>query len=219
MAKAKTKKAKPKAKPKKVAPKKSTDRWFDDALRLALLDEVFSHTDRDFDEFEAAYRRRAKGKRAPSWDSIAEQSEPRHNKLLEQLLLEQPISAKDLGAIDSLTLDGDRDVYAYVFPFWWDCGDAFTIRDLRDLARCTALTKVSLGQGLVEGCSLAPLEDLPVLRELSMCTSGDYKDIESLVDLPSLQQIEVVNLANDKSGLWKPTIEKLVAKGVRFKTW
>lgn len=138
-----------------------------------------------------------------------------HAAELEKYLGELPITYDDLQRVDSLALDGDRDLYGWVYPSWWDFGDHFAIHDLDGLEECTRLRYLLLGQGLVEGASLKPVSQLPRLHELHLCARCQLRDIPSLLDSPSLRTLDVVNVeTSDQRVAWLSTIEELRVLGV-----
>lgn len=186
-------------------------RIHDPNLALALLDEAQSNYSW-VGALEPAYTAaRAKHPKWPTWAQIVaknETDEPAPS--LEAFIRSLPLPMDRLAAVESLTLDGDREVYGWLMPYWWDLGDHFVIRDLRGIGICAALTYLSLGQGLVDGCSLKPLLDLKHLRKLSVCALTDLRDIECLTRLPALTQLEVVNVrASDQRAAWETVIAKV----------
>jgi hypothetical protein len=178
-------------------------------LRLALIDEVYSR--RHGDHYWLGTLRQAYEAKRPalSWESFEAQDEPAPE--LEELVLGLPLASDELASIEQLTLDGDRDVYT-TFPSWWDFGDHFTIHDLAGIEACTRLAGLSLGQGLVEGASLAPLRRLPALATLSLCTTCDHRDLDALLDIPALKRVEIYNLHAHEP--WHGLVAKLRARGI-----
>ncbi|MEO8706572.1 MAG: hypothetical protein ABI867_41490 [Kofleriaceae bacterium] len=203
------------AKPKKSKPKPAAAAvvFHDKNLQLALLDEVLQETDEDYEKIQRAYATFRKTTRAPTWETITSGEGFDHQPRFEKFMLARPIKAKQLAGITDLTLDGDRDLYAWIYPYWWDGGDHFEIHDLRDLAYCKALAELDLGQGLVGECSLAPLVALPKLRALSLCSSGNYSDLDALLAVKSLKELEVVNT----TPAWRDVIDRLQDNGVTVK--
>jgi hypothetical protein len=185
----------------------------DPKLRLALIDEVYSDRS-DADSWVSAYRRQYEALSPPrSWSEL-EENDGEHVPELEQLLAALPLTADDLSDIEHLTLDGDRDLYGWVYPSWWDFGDHFTIHDLSGLEQCASLEYLSLGQGLVEGASLAPLSGLSGLTRLSACALCNLRDVSALLEIPSLRTLEVVNVAtSDQRSEWERVIAQLRARG------
>ena len=168
----------------------------DPKLQLALIDEVQR---RRHDYYWVARFRDAYEALAPTtpWAEL-EDNDCDHIVELEQLLAAIELEAGDLGAITRLTLDGDRDLYSWVFPNWWDFGDHFTIHDLSGLEHCTALEYLSLGQGLVQGASLSPLTELEHLSELHACALCGLRDLHALLELPALRKLSIVNVASSR---------------------
>ena len=182
----------------------------DPNLRLALIDEL--HTARHgydwmTDVLRAVYE--ASDPTTP-WETFEDQIEPVPE--LEAFIRALPLDLADLATIEELELDGDREVYM-TFPCWWDSGDHFVIRDLTGLQACTGLRRLSLGQGLIEDCALAPLAALEQLEQLSLCTSGRYLDPAALLECPALRRVEVFNIATGPDD-WVPVLEQLRARGV-----
>ncbi len=103
------------------------------------------------------------------------------------------VTTTDLAGVTDLTLDGDRVIYGAIWNYWWDLGDHFVIRDLSGLEACPNLGKLHLGQGLVDGASLGPLLRLPALRDLALCHTGAFRDLEVLGQL-KLERIWATNV-------------------------
>jgi hypothetical protein len=182
-------------------------------LQLAMIDEVYRRRSDYY--WVAQYRERyeALGPRL-AWSEL-EHNESEHVVELEQLLATLAIEPAELAAITSLTLDGDRDLYAWVYPNWWDFGDHFQIRDLAGLEHCTAIEYLLLGQGVVEGASLRPLARLPTLRELHVCALCGSRDIESILELPALAKLDVINVRSSPDrARWEAVIAELATRGV-----
>ncbi len=183
-------------------------------LRLALTDEVER---RRIDNYwwvgptlGADYEQRS----GVAWETLGTDAEPL--PLIETLVLELPLETERLHTITTLTLDGDRDVYAWGYPHWWDLEPGhYEIHDLRGIEGCVNLVFLSLGQGLVGGCSLAPLRGLPALEHLVVCTTGGFTELDSLLELPALKRIEVWNLGTAKEPVWTRIVDELRAHGVQ----
>lgn len=151
---------------------------------------------------------------AMSWAAL-EENECEHAAELEAFLAGLPLRTADLETIEHLTLDGDRDLYGWVYPSWWDFGDHFAIHDLTGIEACSKLRYLLLGQGLVEGASLAPVARLPRLTELHLCARCHLGDISSLLDAASLRTLDVVNVAtSDEQDTWRSVIDELRVLGV-----
>jgi hypothetical protein len=186
-------------------------RFADSNLQLAMIDEVYRRRT-DYYWVEPTLRERydalpPKKPWAELSDNICE-----HVPELQTLAAQLPITVDDLAAITSLTLDGDRDLYQWVYPSWWDFGDHFEIHDLRGLETCTGLEYVLLGQGLVENASLEPLAALRNLRELHLCALCGHRDREAVLSIPSLAVLDIANATSE----WKPIMNELGARGVRL---
>jgi hypothetical protein len=184
-------------------------------LRLALLDQVrrvaggYSWVATERDSYLAARRDHPTW---PDWSEI-EAIEDEHSPALEAHLLGLPIDEVELGALTSLTLDGDRDLYQWVFSSWWDFGEHFVIRDLSGLERCGRLRYLLLGQGVVEGASLAPLRALQHLEELHACARTGLRDLDTILALPALRKLDVVNVAtSDQRADWERVLERIAAR-------
>jgi hypothetical protein len=176
----------------------------DPNLRLALIDEVYRH--RDGSSWVSALR-----ERFPRIGEL-EHDDNEHVPELEQLLATLELSQDALARITSLTLDGDRDLYSWVYPNWWDFGDHFAIHDLAGIEQCVALDYLLLGQGLVSHASLAPLAKLPALRELHLCALCDYRDLDALLAIETLAKLDVVNVGSNAA--WRALLAQLSARGV-----
>ena len=185
----------------------------DPKLHLAMLDEVMRR--RAGYSWVATLRDRYEALQPTVAWSDLESGDPEHASELEQLLASLEIELDEVAQLTRLTLDGDRDLYAWVYPSWWDFGDHFEIHDLSGIEQCTALEYLLLGQGLVSGASLAPLARLPRMRELLLCARCDYRDLEALLEIPSLAKLYVVNVATSKqrSG-WETLVAELRMRGV-----
>lgn len=175
-------------------------------LRIALLDSVRCRSDESWlEELRADYE--ALGVE-PGWEALDEYID--RLPALEELIAQLPVTPEQLSRITQLTFDGDRDVYA-CYPDWWHIDpEHFTIRNLRGIEGCVNLEYLSLGQGLVMGCSLEPLRELLNLRDLSLCAQCDHREIEAVLDLP-LQRISVVNGKTDPA--WQAVIAELRDRG------
>lgn len=188
-------------------------RFPDPKLQLAMIDEV----QRRRGEYAwVAGLREAYEATSPatSWDQF-ETNHFEHAPELEAFLARLPVTLADLEAIDHLTLDGDRDLYGWVYPSWWEFGDHFVIRDLSGLEQCTRLRYLLLGQGVVEGASLTPVARIPRLVELHVCALCHLRDVPALLDAPSLRRLDVVNVTtSDDREAWTSVIAELRALGV-----
>ncbi len=191
--------------------KKADDNHLDKNLQLALLDEIqesYDWVEAMSEEYESARLNK------PAWEpwTTIEDGEPELHHSLEQFLLTLPLPDDKLLKIDRLTLDGDRDIYQWIYPDWWNFGDHFVIRNLSGIEKCQSITYLHLGQGLVEGCSLRPLKALPQLSELRISATGRYTDIDVLLDLPNLGKIELSNWEtsdSDDKQIWKHIMETI----------
>lgn len=189
----------------------------DKNLRLALLDEI--QDDYDWvEEHEAGYRA-AQAQHAgeegwPTWETLEAGDDYEAHTGLEEYLLALPLPEASLAEIEGLTLDGDRSVYGWIFPDWWNFGDHFVIRSFEGIACCSGLQTLRLGAGLDEGCSLRPLAALQQLRRIAISASDDYREIEALLDVPQLTELEVINLGTCTStrGTWKQVIDAVAAR-------
>lgn len=181
-------------------------------LRLALIDEVYAAKGDDEDWLElaplkAVYEKHRRAMGGPPWDERLEGETL--NSALQAAVLELPIRASELDTLDSLTLDGDREVYA-IWPQWWKFGRHFVIRDLRGIEICRNLESLTLGQGMVEGVSLEPLRRLPKLRKLSLCGTGQYRDVEVLGEL-ELDELDASTVPKDDKA-WQTALRKVRAR-------
>lgn len=189
----------------------------DDNLRLALIDEVSTTRVGDYywlaslREPYTAHRATAGG---PGWDDLMARHGIDRLPELEAFLRTLPLPAEELAAVDHLCLDGDREVYT-VHPGWWHFGDHFTMTSLDGIGHCAALTHLDLGQGMFDGCSLAPLTGLPALRRLRLCALDGYTDIDTLHTLASLRQLDIANAGTGRTApVWAPVLGALRARGV-----
>jgi hypothetical protein len=192
-------------------------RFPDPKLHLAMIDEV--HRRRTTYAWVAS-QREAYEATAPAmtWSAL-EENQSEHAAELETFLSAMSIAERDLDDIDSLTLDGDRDLYGWVYPSWWDFGDHFAIHDLTGLERCQRLRYLLLGQGLVSGASLKPVARIPRLVELHLCARCQLTDIPALLDCASLKTLDVVNVAtSDERATWEAVFAELRVLGVAVET-
>ncbi len=145
----------------------------------------------------------------PGWEALDEYIDPL--PALEELIAGLTVTPAELATLRRITLDGDRDVYA-CFPDWWEIEPGhYTIHDLSGIEQCVSLEYLSLGQGLVEGCSLAPLRGLANLTELSLCALCNHRDISVVLELP-LTRASIVNAGNHPE--WKQVVGELRGRGV-----
>ncbi|HUQ03715.1 MAG TPA: hypothetical protein VM261_14560 [Kofleriaceae bacterium] len=188
-------------------------RFPDPKLHLAMIDEV--HRRRSTYAWVASQRAAYEATSpAMSWSAL-EDNTSEHAVELERFLATLPIADRDLEDIDALTLDGDRDLYAWVYPSWWNFGDHFAIHDLTGLERCARLRYLLLGQGLVAGASLKPVARIPRLVELHLCARCHLADIPALLDAASLKKLDVVNVGtSDERAAWESVIAELRVLGV-----
>lgn len=196
--------------------------WFSNTipcknLRIALIDEVYSNwSEADIlygmaDEYEI-FRQEHGG---PSIESLREYDDPELVPQLEKFILNLSVSKSDLLSLESIELDGDRDAYHYIFPYWWDLGNHFEITNLKGLELCRNLGEIRLGQGIVQDASLAPLVNLSKLTYISLCYTGNYRDISSLMKM-NLQKCWISNIPVSPDNDWIETIKVLKAKGVEI---
>jgi hypothetical protein len=195
----------------------------DKNLRLALIDEVYAKRQPGQtlyglkDEYEI-YCDTVYGDEhgATAFEELG--IEPEHVEQVESFVLSLPVSENDLRSIESLTLDGDREVYACAYPYWWEMGDHFRIRSLDGIECCTNLKKLHLGQGLISDASLQPLTRLSLLGDIALDVLGNFKDIRSLLTLPVLQTTWITNVpSDDASSDWHEVLSALKEKGVVFR--
>lgn len=184
----------------------------DKNLWLALLDQVQGNR-YWIPTIEAKYEEARKtNSRWPRWSEIAE-ADDEPSPALEEFLLSQELRLERLRGVKSLTLDGDRNLYEWVFPNWWDLGDHFVIRDLSGIQNCEQLEYLLLGQGVVEACGLGPLRELKQLRELHLCALCGHTDIDAVLDLPNLRRLDVVNIASSAQRAdWESVVEAFRAQ-------
>ncbi|MBL8938468.1 MAG: hypothetical protein JNM69_28130 [Archangium sp.] len=162
-------------------------------LKLALLDELERRRHQSWEWVESVLPPEL----ARAW---SEWPSGTHNPDAEAWLLELPLDDDALRHLTSLTLDGDRDVYRWVFDDWWHEGEHCCITSLDGLERCTTLTSLTLGQGVVRRCSLRPLAQLTHLERLSLCALDEHTDEDALLHVRS---VEVSNLETSPTpGRW-----------------
>ena len=194
------------------------DATADKNLRLALVDEVYCNKHgydwlAEVPELRDRYETTRHAETEPAWSDLG--VEPTHAPTLEVLVLGLAVTAADLAGVTDLTLDGDRVIYGAIWNYWWDLGDHFVIRDLSGLEACPKLGKLHLGQGLVDGASLGPLLRLPALRDLALCHTGAFRDLEVLGQL-KLERIWATNVpAGDRR--WADELERLREAGTTFR--
>ena len=198
----------------KVANRSKTLRFPDKNLQLALLDEIqtspiwLAAHEADYEDSRGSHPT------WPTWAAIRE-GEKTHNQALEQYLLSVGVNASPLASVRELVLDGDRDLYGWVYSFWWESGDHFVIRDLSGLEQCRSLESLRLDKNLVEGCSLKPVGKLRKLKSLAINARGNYSDIDALLNLPGLQKLEIANAATSKQrSEWDRVVDALCERGL-----
>lgn len=177
----------------------------DKNLQLALLDEVQENYDWLEGMCEAYEEARLTQPDWQSWE-IFENDDPEFKPSLESFLLNQPLLKDKLLKIEALTLDNDRSIYQWIYPYWWEFGDHFVISNLDGIENCPSINYLNLG--IVSGCSLEPLKALTQLSELWINALNKHTDIEILLDLPSLKRLEVGNweTSNDRK-IWERIID------------
>lgn len=188
-------------------------RFPDPKLQLAVIDEVYRRRTQYawVADQRAAYEATSP---ATPWTQL-EGNHSEHAPELEAFLARLPVSRADLETIDHLTLDGDRDLYGWVYPSWWELGDHFVIRDLTGLEQCMRLRYLLLGQGVVEGASLKPVARIPRLHELHLCALCRLRDLPALLDSASLRKLDIVNVETSVDrDAWTAVIAELRALGV-----
>lgn len=190
------------------------NRFSDKNLQLALLDEIeeghswLASHEADYEDIRGSHPT------WPTWAAIRD-SEQAHNAALEEYLLTIDLPAAKLAGVTTLTLDGDRDLYGWVFAFWWESGDHFKIRNLAGLEQCTGLSQLVLDLKLVEGCSLAPLAQLENLESLSINANGNYSDIDALLKLPKLEKLDLEDVeSGPQREEWDRVVDQLCKKGL-----
>ena len=198
----------------KVANRSKTLRFKDKNLQLALLDEIqtspiwLAAHEADYEDSRGSHPT------WPTWAAIRE-GEKTHNEILEQYLLSVGVSAPSLGKVRDLVLDADRDLYGWVYSFWWESGDHFVIRDLSGLEQCAGLQTLRLDKSIVEGCSLGPVGKLRGLKSLAVDARGNYSDIDALLNIPDLQKLELANAATSKQrDEWDQVVDALCQRGL-----
>jgi hypothetical protein len=198
----------------KVANRSKTLRFSDKNLQLALLDEIqtspiwLAAHEADYEDSRGSHPT------WPTWAAIRE-GEKTHNETLEQYLLSVGVSAPSLRAVKELNLDADREVYGWVYSFWWESGDYFVIRDLSGIEKCVGLETLRLDKSIVEGCSLGPVGKLSGLKSLAVDARGNYSDIDALLKIPNLQKLELANAATSKQrDEWDQVVDALCERGL-----
>ena len=197
----------------KVA-KSKTLNFPDKNLELALLDEIqtspiwLAAHEADYEDSRGSHPT------WPTWAALRE-GEKTHNEALEQYLLSVGITADSLASINELVLDADREVYGWVYSFWWESGDYFVIRDLSGIEECSELQTLRLDKSIVEGCSLKPVGKLTGLKSLAVDALGNYSDIDALLDIPKLQKLELANVStSEQRDEWDRVADELCKRGL-----
>ncbi len=198
----------------KVANRSKTLRFPDKNLQLALLDEIQTNPlwlaarEADYEQSRGSHPT------WPTWTAIRD-SENTHNVALEQYLLSAGVEQAGLAKVKDLVLDRDRDLYSWVYSFWWEHGDHFVIQDLSDIHKCSALESLRLDKSIAFDCSLKPLGKLKELRDLSINARGNYSDIDALLKLPKLQKLELANAATStQRDEWDQVVDALCKRGL-----
>jgi hypothetical protein len=192
------------------------NRFSDKNLQLALLDEIeeghswLASHEADYEDTRGSHPT------WPTWAAIRD-GERTHNAALEEYLLTIELPESKLAAINTLTLNGERDLYGWVFAFWWESGDGdhFKIRSFEGLEHCTELTHLVVDQKLVEGCSLSPLQHLKKLESLTISASGNYVDIDALLKIPNLKKLELEDVeSGPQREEWDRVVDLLCQQGL-----
>jgi hypothetical protein len=200
----------------KVANRSKTLRFPDKNLQLALLDEVqtsplwLAAHEADYEDSRGSHPT------WPTWAAIRQGEKTHtHNGALEQYLLSLGVEADALASIKELVIDADRDLYGWVYSFWWENSDHFVIRDLSGLEECRALERLRLDRDMIDGCSLGPVGKLKTLKELSINARGNYTDIDALLQIPNLQKLEIANAATStERDEWDRVVDQLCKQGL-----
>ena len=192
----------------------------DKNLQMALLDAVHDSY-LWLQEQEAKYES-ARGSHPtwPTWAAIRSHrgEEHIHNQALEQYLLEIDVLPSQLSRLQSLTLHANRDLFSWVYEFWWHDGDHFVVHDLSGIENCTGLEQLILDSSLVKSCSLRPLQKLDALHELELNLACEFQDIEYLLKIPNLKKLDVVGLMGASEAelqQWDPVLNKLCEQGLQ----
>jgi hypothetical protein len=200
----------------KVANRSKTLRFPDKNLQLALLDEVqtsplwLAAHEADYEDSRGSHPT------WPTWAAIRQgEKNHTHNATLEEYLLSLGVEADALASLKELVIDADRDLYGWVYSFWWESGDHFVIRDLSGLEQCSGLESLRLDKDMVDGCSLQPLGKLRNLKQLAINARGNFSDIDALLKIPNLQKLEIANAATSaERDEWDRVVDALCKKGL-----
>jgi hypothetical protein len=154
----------------------------------------------------------------PTWETLRdEQDSGEHHENFEAFLLQLPLDLKELGDLKYLCVDGDHFLLSWVWPRWFDGADGgyFRVRNLDGIEFCSSLESLSFD--IIENCSLKPLTRLNRLKSLSASATSGFQDIESLLNVRSLEKLDLSNLSSNygkNKREWKKVISQLREKGV-----
>jgi hypothetical protein len=192
----------------------NTLKFPDKNLQLALLDEIQTNP-LWLPTHEADYEgSRGSHPTWPTWAAIRD-AEKTHNQALEQYLLSVGVPEEGLKTLDTLVLDRDREIYGWIYSFWWESGEHFVIRDLSGLEACESLESLELDHNLVQGCSLEPLGKLKQLKSLTIDAEGGYSNVDALLESSGLQKLILSNSKTDAhKAQWDGVVDALCERGL-----
>jgi hypothetical protein len=142
-------------------------------------------------------------------------NEDAYSEKAVQWLLHLDVDDVAFTRVRDLELDGDKAVYNLIGGFG-ESGRRFKTRTLDGIELLCNLRDLDFG-GLAEGASFKPLAKLPKLAKLTFSAADGFRDYEALSDIPSLKELQILNLFRDDRGFWAKAkaIAALGARGVR----
>lgn len=133
----------------------------------------------------------------------------------ERAVLDLDLPDAAFARLKDVTLDGDKGTYGFIGGFG-ESGDRFATNHIDGIEHLRELRELRFG-GLARGASLEPLAKLPKLSFLNFSAADGFRDYEALLEIPSLRELEVLNLFEGDEGYAKKVavIVALAKRGVR----
>jgi hypothetical protein len=116
--------------------------------------------------------------------------------------------------LKNVLFDGDKSTYGFIGGFG-ESGERFATSTLDGIEHLRELREVGFG-GMVRGASLKPLAKLPKLASLNFSAADMFRDYEALLEIPSLRELEILNLyPGDRYAKNVGVVVALAKRGVR----
>ena len=133
----------------------------------------------------------------------------------ERAVLDLNLPDAAFARLKDVMLDGDKSTYGFIGGFG-ESGDRFATNKLDGLERLRELRELGFG-GMAREASLKPLAKLPKLASLNFSVADRFRDYEALLEIPSLRELEILNLYPREKGYAKKVgvVVTLAKRGVR----